>query len=260
MLRLIYLCMTLLLLLTSAVVAQDDEPTETPIFVTATPFPEDYNPTPTITPEGFVASPTAVPVDPLSGGDTPPPPINIDLPEDWFYGYESFVFNDLGELRIVPFALYTGPVEGGQGYILVLWGFTSVATGNPFAGGLNVSMYVDGLRLMRLVLLEQGCNIGTDIQQDYTIGGLPAEGTQFSAVNCPTTADTAGWFAGLQVEGVNFVFYAFVEPIEALDNGIALGQMETILDSVTFDIDSFINPEITAEPEITVEPEVTATP
>jgi hypothetical protein len=45
--------------------------------------------------------------------------------------------------------------------------------------------------------------------------------------------DTRGWFAGVQVYGMSFVFYAFGEPISVMD-GAAVQEMQAILDSIRF--------------------------
>ncbi|PJF24317.1 MAG: hypothetical protein CUN53_18435, partial [Phototrophicales bacterium] len=94
------------------------------------------------------------------------------------------------------------------------------------------NLWADGLRLLRLAVIEEGCNIGTDLRREYSIGGLAATGTQFSAVNCPELPDTRGWFAGLQAQNLNFVFYVFTTPITALDE--AAPTLQRILDSVAF--------------------------
>lgn len=194
-------------------------------------------------------------VEPLTGQQIPPP-LELELPEDWQTGYDQLVFVDVGELRVMPFALYTGPVSGGQGFIVLLWGFPNITTGNPFAQEyLLPNLYTDGLRLLRLAVVELECNVGTDLQYEYEVGGLPASGTQFAAVDCPQTLNTRGWFAGLQVEGLNFVFYMFTEPIAAM-NGRAPQELQDILDTVTFHVAEWLEeqaalaettPEATAE-------------
>jgi len=83
-----------------------------------------------------------------------------------------------------------------------------------------------------LAVIETGCNIGTDERREYSIGGLAAAGTQFAAVDCPALPDTRGWFAGLQQGGINYLFYAFTEPIDALD--AAAPELQAVLDTVRF--------------------------
>lgn len=189
---------------------------------------------PSVTPEPDV-TPTETPMvmDNLIEEEIPPP-LTMNLPEGWQFGSGARVFNDIGELRVVPFALYTGPVTNGTGFIVVLWDFPNATSGNPFMQeGTQPDLYVDGLRLLRLVLLEQECVVGTDLKMEYSIGGRPASGTQFSTSDCPELPDTRGWFAGLFEQDVPFVFYAYTEPITAMD-GIAREELQTILDSIEF--------------------------
>jgi len=191
---------------------------------------------PSITPEPDT-TPTNTPVvaDALLEEEVPPP-LTLDLPEGWQEGSGARLFNDIGDLRVVPFGFYTGPVTGGQGFVVVLWDFPNATSGNPFlAEGTEPDLYVDGLRLLRLLILEKDCVIGTDLQMEYSIGGQPASGTQFSTTDCPEIQNTRGWFAGLFEQDVPFVFYTYAEPISAMD-GPAQQELQRILDSVQFDL------------------------
>lgn len=240
-----------LLSLTACSEAAAPTPTLTPSPVaSATPFVRPTRPTPfTATPTSpttpMPTVPTAVPVDPLLGLEVPPP-FDIDLPEGWGFVYDALLSNVVGSYDMVLLALYQGPVTGGTGTIAVLWNFVSVTS---MAEGGQPNMWVDGLRLLRQHVVEQACNIGTDVQRDYTIGGRQAVGTQFSAIDCPEDLpDTAGWFAGLQVENTGFIFYAFTEPIEAID-GSARSELQAILDSVAFRPEDIGVSIVTATPE-----------
>gem|GEM_PF-623954 len=173
-----------------------------------------------------------VPIDPLTG-DRVQPPLLIGLPEGWATGYETLLLQDLDAIRTVPFAVYTGPVTGGTGTIILLWAFPNViaATDSPNA---QTDLWLDGLRLLRLAVVEAGCNIGTDLRDEsLTIGGLAAVGTTFAAVDCPDNLpDIRGWFAGLRQYGLNYVFYMFTDPIDAMDT--AQDELQAILDTVQF--------------------------
>ncbi len=166
-------------------------------------------------------------------GTSYPPPLIIGLPPGWQYGYDTLALQDFDAMRNVPIAIYTGPVTGGTGTIVLMWGFPNLIPASGIDGGIEPNLWADGLRLLRLAIVEQECNIGTDLRRDYSIGGLTAVGTQFAAVNCPELPDTRGWFAGLQQFNLNFVFYTFTDPIEAMD-GAAAGELQRILDSVRF--------------------------
>lgn len=190
---------------------------------------------PSITPEPDVTpTATAAIFDSLMENEEITPLLSMTLPDGWQFGSSVRVFNDIGELRPLPFSLYTGPVTGGIGFIVVLWDFPNATSGNPFlAEGTQPDLYVDGLRLLRLVILEQECVVGTDLKMEYSIGGRAASGTQFSTSGCPELPDTRGWFAGVFEQNVPFIFYAYTEPITVMD-GAAQDELQAILDSVQF--------------------------
>ncbi|MBK9746675.1 MAG: thioredoxin domain-containing protein [Chloroflexi bacterium] len=190
---------------------------------------EDVQPTPTIDP--VIDSTLA----PLLAQEGAPPPLELDLPAGWGRAYSTVVLTDIDAVRNIPFALYQGPVTGGTGSIIVLWAFPNLLpAGNPFAQETAVApdLYLDGTRLLRLAVVEERCNIGTDLRREYSIGGLAAVGTSFAAVDCPGQPDTRGWLAGLQQFNLNFLFYVYTDPIEAMD--AAQSELQAILDTVRF--------------------------
>ncbi|MCS6836724.1 MAG: hypothetical protein NZ750_12000 [Anaerolineae bacterium] len=201
---------------------------------TETPYRRPTLP-PTFTPPPGSPSPiaqiteTTIFVSPLLGS-APPPPLALTLPEGWRFGYDTIVFQDLGTFTDVPLALYEGPVTGGQGVIVLLWNFPSFV---PFSASnpARPNLWLDGLRLLRLLVFDASCNLGTAPQRAYSIGGREAVGTTFSAVDCDDAPNTRGWFAGLQVDGINYLFYVYVDPIEAMD-GQAAFDLQAVLDSV----------------------------
>jgi hypothetical protein len=170
--------------------------------------------------------------DPLTG-DNIAPPITIDLPQGWQHAYDAIVLQDIDGVRPIPFALYTGPVTGGMGSIVLLWGFPNLVVGAAAGGVIQPDIWTDATRLLRLAIVETGCNVGTDLRRNYSVGGLQAIGTQFAAVGCPQLPDTRGWFAGLRPFNVNFVFYVYTDPIGAMD-GSAPDELQAILDTVQF--------------------------
>lgn len=187
-----------------------------PIF-TATPGPE-----------GTLTT-TPVLVDPLMGVRVPPP-LTMALPADWEVAYDTFLYEELGDTITVPFALYQGPVTGGTGTIVLLWNYRRILmTGTPSAA----ADWSDGLRLLRYPVFEPTCNIGTDPQRDFTVGGLPAAGTNFRVVDCPELPDTKGWFASLIVNDIGYIFYLYTDPIEAMKDTVPF-ELQAILDSVRF--------------------------
>ena len=184
--------------------------------------------------------------DPLAH-DPVHPPITISLPQGWSSAYDALVLQDIDGIRPVPFAIYSGPVTGGVGYIVLLWGFPNLTQVPPPGAAIQPDVWMDGTRLLRLAIVEEGCNVGTDLRRNYSVGGLQAIGTQFAAVSCPQLPDTRGWFAGLRQFNINFVFYAYAEPIDAMNT--AEGDLQAILDTV-----QFVMPEITPEPAAEITP------
>ncbi len=196
------------------------------VSANATAISQAIQATATSTPEGLTL------VEPLTGEQIPPP-LTLTLPDGWGYAYDGLIIQDIDGLRAIPFAVYQGDVVGGTGTIVVLWGFPNLVGVSPAdIARAEPNLWADGLRLLRLAVIEEGCNIGTDLRREYSIGGLAATGTQFSAVNCPELPDTRGWFAGLRAHNLNFVFYVFTTPITALDG--AAPALQRILDSVAF--------------------------
>lgn len=224
-------------LLLAACQAAPPTPTPQPTS-TATP---DVTRTPFVMPTAFPSetslpvtpSATAVVVDTFTGLVVEPP-LTITLPEGWETLYDTALIDELGELNYVPIAFYTGPVTGGTGSIALVWNFRSIASGNPFSEDYNkVNLLSDGERLLRTLVIEIGCNVGLEpARTDLTLGGLPATGRFWSAVTCPDgMPDTRGWYVAREDMEIGFVFYAFTDPIEAM-NGVAKQELQSILDTV----------------------------
>lgn len=207
-------------------------PTNTPFVRPTLPptFTPAVSPTPTL---DVTPSPTPVLVQPLTGVRIEPP-FSITLPEGWGSASDTFLYEELGDVVTVPFTLYQGPVTGGQGTILVLWNFRSVAAANPMGTPTTERFnWSDGLRLLRYPVFEPTCNIGTEPERAFSVGGRPATGTNFAAVDCPELPDTRGWFAGLTVNDIPFVFYIYADPLEAMANTVPW-ELQAILDSIVF--------------------------
>ena len=210
---------------------------------TITPIPTF---TPTATPTEFVAGPVQGPSNQLvmvaAPGQGIEPPIEINLPERWIQNNDSLLIKDVdGDVRLFPFTIYSGPVTDGTGVIILIWGFNNVM--NSFAP--QISLYADGLRLLYLAVVEQDCIVGTTEESAFTVGDLAATGTYFSVTKCSQSTDIRGWFAGLQQDGINFVFYMYTEPLDAME-GDASYQLRDIIDSVTFHVEDFL---LTPQPE-----------
>jgi hypothetical protein len=242
----------LVMVLILAACGGGEDPTPT---VTLTPVPTSTNtPQPTATTPAaaptLIETPTETPLPTIelvveaAEGEEADPPIAIDLPDDWLSGNGVQSIQDIdGMVRLVPFTKYVGPVTGGTGNVVLLWGFPNVGGGNPLmpTDPLQSLLRLDGLRLLRLAVFEAECTFGTDLEREYTfmVGGQPADGTWFQVVQCPEEPDTRGWFAGLQVDGLNFMFYVYTDPIEAMD-GPAVDTLQSILDSVEFEVQAML--------------------
>ncbi|MDQ7025834.1 MAG: hypothetical protein Q9P01_21700 [Anaerolineae bacterium] len=240
-------------------VSAQDNPTPVPTS-TSTPAPEIA--TDTANQADITSTPLVI--SPLL--DLPiQAPITIDLPDDWGFAYNVFVYADLdGRIETVPFAYYEGPVTNGTGTIILLWGFDSVV--NPFEGQ-GMSPWLDGLRLLRLVIMDNECNIGTAPERDYSVGEIAATGTQFSAVDCPEgIPDTRGWFAAAFVDNVNFAFYMYIDPLQPAGTPAEF-DLQQILDTIEFRVEDLrVSQEelsatqaayLTALPQITITPQAT---
>lgn len=225
-----------------AAVAPTDFPTPVPSLTPTEDIQEAVNMTltalaPTVTPTltPLPTEPPLVVTVPAVMGQPIDPPLDITLPEGWSVAMsDTLVMKDVTNVLIgLPFTAYSGPVTGGTGTLVVVWGFPSFA--DPLPEGATPAgpdLWVDGLRLLRLAIIEQGCNIGTDLRRSYRLGLLSAVGTQFSAVDCPSSPNTRGWFAGVQQNGLNFVFYAYTDPIDAMTT--AQDELQAVLDTVRF--------------------------
>jgi hypothetical protein len=228
----------IIMLLILAACAPSAAPTPIPTLVpSSTPTLEaSQTPLPTLTetPPDPTQEPTVVmEITQLAGiGDAPP--LEMNFPPGWGYRYDNYALPDVDGMRSVPIAYYEGPVTGGTGKILIFWAFPNMVDpftqpGEPVA---DADLWSDGLRLFRLAMVDRGCNSGTDLQRTYRIGNLSASGTQFSIVDCPESPDTRGWFAGVQVKGINFIFFVYAEPIEAMAE--ADDELQAILDTAVF--------------------------
>ncbi len=188
--------------------------------------------------------PARLEINPLVGQDVPTP-IEIALPEDWVVSVDDAILvQDVDALRTIPLTLYRGPVPGGTGYIAMYWGFPSLVAGNPMAAQVGAptpepNLFTDGLRLLRLSVVEAGCNVGTGPERSYNFAeGRTGRGASWSAVDCPELPDTRGWFVSTTQDGLNFLFYAYLDPIDPQgptpEEETARVILQSILDSVRF--------------------------
>lgn len=185
------------------------------------------------------------------------PPISIDLPEDWLYGNGTTLVQDPVGLQLVPYTLYTGPVTDGTGYIVLVWGYDSIGYGNIVTLESTVTPYIDALRILRLAVIGTDCIAGVDVERDFSVGGIDVRGSNWSAYRCEDDIpDARGWFLGHYTDGVNFGFYMYTEPIEAMD-GQAPYDLQAILDTVEFRVDDWLAEQLeaTAEPSTVRETE-----
>jgi hypothetical protein len=185
-------------------------------------------------------------------------PITLELPTGWqtLTDSSSLPLPEESGFSMVPFAAYRGPVTGGTGYITLFWGFSNVVPAIPVeGGGVSINLWADGLRLLLFALLEPDCNVGRDPEPTvYRVGDGDAIGSGFWAVDCGDSSldddilpspDVQGWFAGFQEDGLNFMFYAYVEPREAIVS--AQAELQAILDTVRVDTSTLDPFKVTPE-------------
>ncbi len=193
-----------------------------------------------------ISTPAATP-NLLQAGS--PPPLTLELPEGWLGAYQVVPVRVALEAYPMNVAVYRGALrEGGIGTLIVLWGFPSIApppTIPPLAGTptappdplgdfVSRALYSDGLRLLQGAVIDITCNVGTTGQTPLNVAGMAGVGTYYSVTQCQGEPDTAGWFVGARFNNRNFLFYVYVEPVEAYN--AARAQLQEILDSVRFSV------------------------
>jgi hypothetical protein len=190
-----------------------------------------------------------------------PPPLTIQLPKDWRSYYQIVPTRAPLIQANMNMAVYRGPVKGGTGVIILLWGFPSLGPpptmaglqspltqipGTPGPDLRQQMLWADGSRLLQGTIVDITCNVGNSGQRtDFSIGGQPAVGQYFSSSQCQGEPDTIGWFAGVHRFGGNFLFYMFVEPVEAYNVGRA--DLQMVLDTVVFK-DPHLTPTFSGPP------------
>lgn len=188
-----------------------------------------------------------------------PPPLAMRLPDGWLASYQIVPLRVALADYAMNIAIYRGNVaDSATGTLVVMWGFPSIAppptlaplegtpTREPIPFGDMVSqmLWSDGLRLLQGTLVDVSCNVGTTGQGVFQVGGVDGIGTFFNVAQCQGEPDTAGWFVGVRAHDRTYLFYTFIEPVEAYNAGRP--QMQAILDSV-----EFLIPTITPAPSPT---------
>lgn len=215
---------------------------------------------PTLTPTAIPTEDNLIPVtlNPSVITDVEAP-IRIDVPEGWKFASDALLIPGAEGMSVVPFSLYQGEVTGGKGTVIVLWAFENVVPASPVGGALSqLNLYADGLRLLLFTVIESECQFGYNEEQVFSVGGMDGVGTYFIADECPDDLPSIqGWFSALRVNRLNFAFYAYTEPQEAI-LGAAREELQAILDSVEFDFSLLPTPEPTSAGVIlTVTPSTT---
>lgn len=227
--------------------------------LTAT-IPPTATPRPTLpatfTAEADATQPTptqiVITIEPLTG-ERVPPPIEIELPDNWLLGYDTILSPDIDN-TVVPYrlAIYQNATDDTQSTIVLIWGFGNIVAFDPATGDSNVpNLFLDGVRLLSPLVIEAECNRGMGPERQFSVGGLESTGATFTAIDCPTPSpDVAGWFTGIQVDNLNFMFYALVEPATELNENTT-EVLQSVLDSVEFRVDTLLEtPEVTLTPAV----------
>ncbi|MBE2193711.1 MAG: hypothetical protein IAE83_06010 [Anaerolinea sp.] len=238
-------------------------PATATLVVTNTAASPPNAPAPSATSPLLVVTPSAAPTlvvtsVPVEAGTTPP--LSIKFPQGWKGAFGRVPVRTALEERRLNIAIYRGPVPGGIGTIVVMWGFPSIAP--PIAAGTETTvtpgsvpvdlvsqmLWADGLRLLQGTLVDITCNVGTSGQRPLKVGGVDGVGTFFNVSGCQDEPETAGWFVGVSPYGRNLLFYAYIEPITAYNE--ARNTLQGILDGVVF----------TSPPTATPAPSATSAP
>jgi hypothetical protein len=193
-------------------------------------------------------------------------PIRIEIPTTWQAGSAAIPMAEGGGVPelggMLPFSVYTGPVTGGTGYIVLVWGFRNITTANPGQeAGAQLFLRGDAIRLLNLAVLDPDCNIGIDVDREFVVGTIRAIGAYWASEGCPALPDgtpglpdARGWFAITRQNDINFSFYVYTEPPDAL-NGAAQTELQTIMESVVFDFSLLPTPlptiVVTSTPSVT---------
>ncbi|GAB4551624.1 MAG: hypothetical protein OHK0023_18770 [Anaerolineae bacterium] len=191
-----------------------------------------------------------------------PPPLAMRLPDSWLASYQIVPLRVALADYAMNIAIYRGALaDSSTGTLVIMWGFPSIAppptmaplegtpTREPLPFGDMVSqmLWSDGLRLLQGTLVDVSCNVGTTGQGVFQVGGVDGIGTFFNVAQCQGEPDTAGWFVGVRAHDRTYLFYAFIEPVEAYNAGRP--QMQAILDSI-----EFLVPTMTPAPSLTPAP------
>jgi hypothetical protein len=214
----------------------------------ATTAPTQVGPTSTSALLAVTVLPSTTPLPPAALLPGAAPAIDIKLPSGWKAEYYVVPIREALVQASVNLARYYGPVNNnGVGTILVLWGFPSIGapptaaapgpTATPVPNVTPLSyqqqlLWSDGIRLLQGTVVEITCNVGTYEQRFFQVGPMTGIGAYFNVSQCPDEPDTVGWFAGVNASTTNYLFYAYVEPIQTYNEGRT--QLQTILDTVTF--------------------------
>lgn len=203
---------------------------------------------------------------PLSVQPGTAPPFTIDLPQGWNHTYTLIPINDLAGTVSANFAAYSGVVAGGtgRGFILVMWNFPTIVPISPLAVPTNVkdiqdqSSFSDGYRMLRGSILDSSCAVNIYGRNYFKIGGREGLGQIYQTSGClDNRPDLIGWYAGVWEGGKQYMFYAYVEPPQAYNNGQA--DLQSILNSVKFQ-NAPANPTPNMTPVIVSTSARTATP
>lgn len=217
-------------LLAATVTSSAPQSTPTSALLSASATPANNTPQPTV---ALVQS----------GGA---PLLSFKFPQGWVYAFQRVsVRTGLSE-SFMNVAIYRGPLPKGTGTIIVLWGYPNTVapptstpgsgtpTGVPGSGTdiLSQMLWTDGLRLLQGAILDITCNVGTTGQRMFSVGNVQGIGTFYNVTGCQGEPETAGWFVGVNQYERNYLFYAYIEPVDAYND--ARGDLQKILDTVQF--------------------------
>lgn len=179
---------------------------------------------------------------PISAQPGSAPPFTVDLPPGWTFTYTLVPINDIAGAVTINLAAYSGVVSGGggRGFIFVLWNFPTLMPISPRALPTSArdvqeqASLSDGYRLLRGSILDSTCAVNIYGRNYYKVAGRDGIGQIFQTSACQDNRpDIIGWYSGLWEGGKQFLFYSYVEPPNAFNNGRS--ELQAILNTVKFD-------------------------
>ena len=204
-------------------------PTPSPTLDAPSPL-ESATTTPTLSRTPRISVTPAPTVTPRSIRQAEPPLLEIDLPAGWEQEHVLVPIESAFVATEIVLSLYEGPLASDvTGRITVLWRFTEVVPQSS-----ELTLWPNAVLYLRSLLFRD-CSVADhpELRRTYVIGGRDAIGSILQVINClDGSPDLAGWFAALDVDGENYVFYMTIEPADRIQE--MQPELRSIVESIRF--------------------------